>query len=75
MNQKLKDALVERPFSRMVLLVTIWMTWRVTQWAFEFATNASQGHEVATTILAITAPFTALQAFAFKVYTDGKELK
>ena len=67
--------LTRRPFSRLVLVVTIAMTWRVTEWAFEFAkmTAGIGGYDVAATIAAITAPFTALQAAAFKVYTEGKQ--
>lgn len=67
--------LTRRPFSRAVLIVTIAMTWRVTQWAFEFAnaTSSIGGYDTAATLLAITGPFAALQAAAFKVYTDGKE--
>lgn len=67
--------LSRRPFSRMVLLITMAMTWRVTEWAFDFArmTANTGGYDVAATIAAITAPFAALQAAAFRVYTDGKE--
>lgn len=67
--------LSRRPFSRFVLLITMAMTWRVTEWAFEFArlTASQGGYDVAATIAAITGPFAALQAAAFKVYTDGKE--
>lgn len=64
-----------RPFSRIVLVVTMLMTWRVTVWAFEFARQTAEmgGYDVAATIAAVTAPFAALQAAAFKVYTEGKE--
>ena len=67
--------LTKRPFSRIVLVVTMLMTWRVTVWAFEFARMTADmgGYDVAATIAAVTAPFAALQAAAFKVYTDGKE--
>jgi hypothetical protein len=52
----------------------MWMTWRVTAWAFEFANNtaAVTGYDTAATLLAVTGPFAALQAAAFKVYTEGK---
>lgn len=71
---RLLNNLTRRPFSRIVLCVTMWMTWRVTVWAFEFARNTSEigGYDVAATLLAVTGPFAALQAAAFKVYTDGK---
>lgn len=65
--------LTARPFSRAVLVVTMIMTWRVTVWAFEYAYAHQADANLATVLLAITAPFTALQAAAFKVYTDGKE--
>ena len=67
--------LTRRPFSRIVLIVTMAMTWRVTAWAFEFAfsTAGVGGYDVAATLAAVTAPFAALQAAAFKVYTNGKE--
>lgn len=66
--------LTARPFSRIVLCVTMWMTWRVTAWAFEFANNtaAVTGYDTAATLLAVTGPFAALQAAAFKVYTEWK---
>jgi uncharacterized membrane protein YphA (DoxX/SURF4 family) len=71
---KLVADLTARPFSRIVLIVTIIMTWRITVWAFEFA-HAMAGHngmETAAIIAAITVPFTALQGFAFSTYTSGK---
>ena len=72
---QLGNNLTRRPFSRAVLVVTMAMTWRVTMWAFEFARQTAElgGYDVAATIAAVTAPFAALQAAAFKVYTDGKE--
>lgn len=71
----LVNNLTRRPFSRLVLLITVWMTWRVTEWAFGFAhsTAGTGGYDVAATIAAITGPFAALQAAAFRVYTDGKD--
>lgn len=72
--QFLLTNLTRRPFSRLVLVVTMWMTWRVTEWAFQFAniTAGIGGYDVAATLVAITGPFAALQAAAFKVYTEGK---
>ena len=72
---KLADNLTRRPFSRVVLITTMAMTWRVTEWAFEFAraTAGLGGYDVAATLFAITGPFAALQAAAFKVYTEGKD--
>jgi hypothetical protein len=71
--QRFLADLLRRPFSRFVLIVTMVMTWRVTVWAFEFAHAHASEPNLATTLLAVTAPFAALQAAAFKVYTDGKE--
>ena len=75
MIEHLLNNLTRRPFSRLVLIVTMLMTWRVTVWAFEFAraTVDVGGYDVAATLIAITGPFAALQAAAFKVYTDGKD--
>lgn len=72
---RLLSNLTRRPFSRLVLCVTMWMTWRVTVWAFEFAnhTSAVMGYDTAATLLAVTGPFTALQVAAFKIYTEGKQ--
>lgn len=72
---RLLSNLTRRPFSRLVLLVTMWMTWRVTEWAFGFAntTTGITGYDTAATLLAVTGPFAALQAAAFKVYTEGKQ--
>jgi len=72
MNRVITE-LTARPFSRTVLVITMAMTWRVTVWAFEYADAHSGDANLATVLLAVTAPFTALQAAAFKVYTDGKE--
>lgn len=59
---------------RWVLFFTLWMTYRVTDWAFAYAHDAlgHGGFEVSTTIAAITAPFAALQAFVFKWYLDSR---
>lgn len=67
--------LTQRPFSRAVIVTTICMTWRVTEWAFDYArmTHEAGGNDVALTIGAVTAPFALLQAFVFKTYTDGKK--
>lgn len=56
-----------------VLYITLWMTWKVTQWAFAFATIATgSGVETAAVIAAVTAPVCALQGFVFKFYMDAK---
>jgi hypothetical protein len=73
MNKFIAD-LMARPFSRIVLVTTMLMTWRVTVWAFEFARMMADhsGVEVAAVIAAVTVPFTALQKFAFDTYIAGK---
>lgn len=58
---------------RIVLFVTLWMTWESFMWAAQFAeTTSKTGVEVAAIIAAVTAPVAALQAFIFKVYADGR---
>jgi hypothetical protein len=56
--------------------VTVWMTWRVTEWAFALTQmwmeSGKSGIETAAVVAAVTAPFATLQAFAFKVYLDAK---
>ena len=55
------------------LYVTLWMTWRVTEWAFAFAhISSGSGLETAGVIGAVTAPVCALQGFVFKFYMDAK---
>ena len=59
-----------------VLYVTVWMTWRVTEWAFALTSawmnSGKTGIETAAVVAAVTAPFTALQVFAFKTYMESK---
>lgn len=58
---------------RIVLFVTLWMTWRAFQWAAEFAsTTTRSGMDIGAIIAAVTAPITYLQASAFKVYSDSR---
>lgn len=56
--------------------ITVWMTWRVTVWAFSITQlwilSDKSGIETAAVVAAITAPFAALQAFAFKTYLEAK---
>lgn len=58
-----------------VLGVTVWMTWRITVWAIAFSNlwllADKDGLQTAAVVAAITAPFAALQAFAFKLYVDS----
>ena len=59
---------------RLVLFVTLWMTWRSFAWAgeFAFAAKLTGGIEIAAIIAAVTAPIAALQAAIFKQYLDSK---
>lgn len=62
---------------RIVLFVTLWMTWRAFTWAAEYANgltlSAGMGIEAAAIIAAVTAPIAALQASVFKIYADGRK--
>ena len=61
---------------RIVLFVTLWMTWAAFAWAAGFAeTTLKSGIEVAAIIGAVTAPIAALQAFIFKIYAEGRNEK
>lgn len=58
---------------RIVLGVTVWMTWRAFAWAAVFAeTTTRVGTDTGLIIAAVTAPIAALQAAAFKVYSEGR---
>ena len=56
-----------------VLGVTIWMTWEITKWAFQFA-YAPEIDPIgkAAIIAAVTAPFAALQGAVFSSYMSVK---
>ncbi len=73
-TERIISSLIARPVSRIVLGITLWMTWEVTKWAFAFADKTAHigGYDVAATIAAVTAPFAALQAAVFRIYTEGK---
>jgi len=59
---------------RVVLFVTLWMTWRAFTWAAEFsAITEKAGMDVAAIIAAVTAPITYLQAAVFKTYSEGRK--
>jgi hypothetical protein len=56
-----------------VVGVTVWMTWEVTKWAFQFAfTSDLPGMERAANLAAVTAPFCALQVAVFGQYMKAK---
>lgn len=60
-----------------VLGVTVWMTWKVTVWAIAFSNlwllSGKDGVETGLVIAAVTAPFTALQVFAFRHYIESRK--
>ena len=57
-----------------VIGATVWMTWEVTKWAFDFARlSPLPGIDRAAVIAAVTAPFCALQAAAFGQYMKAKD--
>lgn len=58
---------------RIVLFVTLWMTWAAFIWAAGFAEATDKsGVEVGLIIAAVTAPIAALQGFVFKVYSESR---
>ena len=62
---------------RIVLGVTLWMTWESYTWAATFAESAvahgKTGMDYAALIAAVTLPISALQGYVFKVYAEGRE--
>lgn len=63
---------------RIVLLVTLYMTYASFSWAARFAemylaAKSGGGLDVAAIIGAVTAPISVLQGFIFKAYIEGKE--
>lgn len=64
--------------SRIVLGVTVWMSWRAFLWASVFSDmvmhlpKGATGFDAATMIAAVTAPIAVLQGYVFKVYADGR---
>jgi ABC-type maltose transport system permease subunit len=57
-----------------IVYVTMWMTWEITvqAWRFAYATQLTNGVEIAAVIAAVTVPFAALQGFAFSTYTKSR---
>lgn len=59
---------------RVVLGVTVWLTYEITVAAWNFAAHSPfDGVGTAAVIAAVTAPFAALQGFAFHTYTQGRK--
>lgn len=61
---------------RIVLAVTMWMTWSVTLWATEFADKALVMNRITTQTVAMVGAVTALVAalggYVFKLYLDSR---
>lgn len=59
---------------RVVLFITVWMTWEAFWWgtSFVYKTSLTSGTDIALVIAAVTVPITALQKFAFDTYTSGR---
>jgi hypothetical protein len=61
------------PTRTLVLVIAIWMTWAVSEWAMWFATgNTRNGVEIAAIIAAVTAPIAAFGGYIFKAFVDSK---
>jgi len=62
-----------RVVRRLVLFVTLWLTWRSFEWAAFFAeTTTRSGIDVAAIIAAVTAPVSTLLAAVVKFYGDNR---
>lgn len=59
-----------------VLMVTLWMTYRAFAWAAAYASVDHNGDALAAAamIAAVTAPITYLQKVVFEAYISSKEL-
>lgn len=58
---------------RIVLFVTLWMTWRSFAWAAQFADHTTRtGMDSAAMIAAVTAPVSALLGAVVKFYGDNR---
>lgn len=56
-----------------VSLFIMWGTWKLTEWAMQFATHGDRpGLEVAAIIGAVAGPYLALQGFALKWYFEAR---
>lgn len=59
-----------------VLMVTLWMTYRAFDWAAHYASLDHHADAIAAAaiIAAVTAPITYLQKVVFEAYISSKEL-
>ena len=64
-------------FRRGVLMFILYMTWHITQAAWEFAVTALSLHydgvSIGAIIAAVTAPFAAVIKYAFEMYTEARK--
>lgn len=60
---------------RIVLFITLWMTWVAFNWAgiYALAMADKSGLEAAAIIAAVTAPISVLQGYVFKIYAEGRK--
>ena len=58
---------------RVILGIAIWMTWRVTEWAMNFANTEEISVNTAAVIAAVTAPVVAFGGYVFKAYLDSRD--
>lgn len=59
---------------RVVLGVTVWMSWYCTEWAQNFAqTSERSGTDIAMIIASVTALPTVLVGYVFKLYSEGRQ--
>lgn len=60
---------------RVIVLIGIALTIRVTEWAIWFSTgNARNGMEMAAIIAAVTSPVMAFTAVVFRAYIEGDKV-
>ena len=61
-------------FRRIYVVVATVLTWRVTEWAFGYAsTSKLVGFEQAAVIGAVTLPVSAVVKFAFDAYMESRK--
>lgn len=60
---------------RLMLFITLWMTWEAFHWATMYASTVEiSGMDAAAIIAAVTAPISALQGYVFKVYSESRKV-
>jgi hypothetical protein len=60
---------------RLMVALSMWMTWLVSEWAMWFCTgNSRNGMEIAAIVAAVTSPVMAMTAVVFRAYVDGDKV-